>query len=161
MTPQFNTLGTGHAHPVLQPCLCMSSPASCVPCNYFGSYGKAPPAPRTNAAKPTHHRPHSLQAAVLEALPGAQLPDVIEAGHIVRFHVDGADGDFAGWVKLFDGGRAGCFGCRGVLRVQKWVSPAWKGFRRQDLAAVAEQVSQAVAEKDRKTARQPAKEVQA
>lgn len=92
----------------------------------------------------------SFRAAILAAMPGADVPEAIEPGRWHRFSTDGRRGDTAGWCKLFDDLRGGVFGCYRQGISETWsaidkatMTPAQRmQHARQVLAATAEREAQ-------------------
>lgn len=92
----------------------------------------------------------SFRATILGAMPGADVPEVIEPGRWHRFSSSGRRGDTAGWCKLFDDMRGGVFGCHRQQISETWsaadkasMTPAQRmEHARQVLAATAEREAQ-------------------
>lgn len=89
----------------------------------------------------------SFHAAILAAMPGADVPKLIEPGRWHRFSTDGRRDDTAGWCKLFNDMRGGVFGC-----YRQGISETWSAADRatmtgQQRAALARQVLAASVER--------------
>ena len=90
----------------------------------------------------------SFGAAILAAMPGTDVPEVIEPGRWHRFSTDGRRGDTAGWCKLFDDMRGGVFGC-----YRQGISGTWSvadraTMTREQRAELARQVMAATVERE-------------
>lgn len=88
-----------------------------------------------------------FRAAILAALPGAELPDTIEPGRLHRYPTSGRRRDDAGWCKLFNDMRAGVFG-----DFRAGLSETWRAAERREMtggerAALARQVLAATTER--------------
>jgi len=94
----------------------------------------------------------AFQAAVLATLGYA--PDAIEAGRMHRFATSARRGDDAGWCKLFADLRGGVFGCYRAGISETWQAERHQPMTRNQRAALARQVAEATAERDRQQRQQ-------
>lgn len=90
---------------------------------------------------------HTFREAMLAALGHA--PDVIEPGRFHRFATSERRTDDAGWCKLFDDMRGGVFGCYRAGISEVWRADDLAGMSIAQRAALARQVMQATAERER------------
>jgi len=86
-----------------------------------------------------------FQAAIAAAL--GRAPDAIEPGSFQRFPTNGPRGKKTGWCKLFDGQRAGVFGCsrRGISEV--WIAPDRRAPTNGERLDLAREVMKATEER--------------
>lgn len=94
----------------------------------------------------------AFQAAVQAALGHA--PDAIEPGRMHRFATSARRGDDAGWCKLFPDLRGGVFGCYRAGISETWQAERHQPMTRAKRAALARQVAEATAERDRQQRQQ-------
>lgn len=88
----------------------------------------------------------AFRAAILAALPEANLPEMVEPDRLHRF-TNGRRGDRSAWCKLFADLRAGVYGCW-----RQGISETWTIINRESMtsaerADLARQVAQAAAER--------------
>jgi putative DNA primase/helicase len=100
--------------------------------------------------------PDNFRAAILAALPGADVPEVIEPGRIQRFSTSGRASDKAGWCFGFEDGRAIAFG-----DFRSGMSSVWTAQRRElmtpaERADMARRLAQAKAQRDAQQRQQQA-----
>ncbi len=94
----------------------------------------------------------AFQAAMLAALGYA--PEAIEPGRMHRFATSARRGDDAGWCKLFTDLRGGVFGCHRASISETWQAECEQPMTREQRVALARQVAEATAERDRQQRQQ-------
>lgn len=92
---------------------------------------------------------YAFRAAILACLPDADLPDELEPGKLHRFSSSGRRGDSAGWCKLFPDLAGGVFGCFRAGISESWTAADRSALTLAQRAALAQQVMQATAERER------------
>ena len=100
----------------------------------------------------------AFHAAVQAAL--GRAPEVIEPGRLHRFATSDKRGDDAGWCKLFADLRGGVFGCYRAGINETWQAERTQPMTRGQRAALARQIAEATAERDREQQRQWAQNAQ-
>ena len=88
-----------------------------------------------------------FHAAVLAALGHA--PDVIEPGRLHRFATSPKRGDDAGWCKLFPDTHGGVYGCHRTGISETWQAERERPMTPAQRAALARQVAEATAQRER------------
>lgn len=90
---------------------------------------------------------HPFRSAILAALGHA--PDVIEPGRLQRFATSDRRGDVSGWCTLFSDLRGGAFGDWRTGVSETWQAEREQPMTRVQRAALARQIAQAAAERER------------
>lgn len=89
-----------------------------------------------------------FRAAILAALPGAELPEAIEPGRLHRYPTTGRRNDDSGWCKLYPDLRAGVFGDFRAGLSETWCATDRHAMTRAERIAFARQVLAATAERE-------------
>ena len=100
---------------------------------------------------------HNFRTANLAAMPGADVPEVIEPGRWHRYSTNGRRGDTAGFCKLFDDLRGGVFGCFRSGISETWSAADRRTMTTEQRVTLARQVMAATAEREAVQRRQWAK----
>jgi putative DNA primase/helicase len=90
----------------------------------------------------------SLRAAILVALPDADVPECIKPGRWYRFSSSGRRGDSAGWCKLFEDERGAVFGCHRANLRETWSAADRTVMTQAQRIEHARQVMAATAERE-------------
>ena len=102
----------------------------------------------------------SFREAIMAAMPGADVPEVIEPGKFQRFATSDRRADDAGWCKLFDDLRGGVFGCYRQGISETWSAADRATMTREQRAELARQVMTATAEREAQQRQQWAENAQ-
>ena len=102
---------------------------------------------------------NTLRAAILAAMPDAELPEDFPPGRWLRFSTDSGR-DKPGWCKVFNDRRGAVFGCMRHGISETWTATNSAAMTREQRIAMARQVMTATAEREAQQRRQWAEHAQ-
>lgn len=89
-----------------------------------------------------------FRAAILDAMPGAAVPDHIDPDRLHRFPTNGKRCDSAGWCKLFGDRRGGVFGDFRAGLSRTWAADDQRMLTPAEREQLRQQVAKAAAERE-------------